>query len=194
MKAPAPFARFAAGSFDLIAADPPWTFKTYSERGQKKSPQAHYSCLPIEAIAALPVADLAAADCWLLLWTCAPLLDVAFDVLAAWRFDYVSRTAWRKITCNGLERLGPGYVVRTVHEDILIARRGRPAIGKPFKSIFDGEAREHSRKPESFYRHAEQFAPGARRLDLFSRQRRPGWSVWGDQIDKFGSLELEASA
>ena len=27
--------------------------------------------------------------------------------------------------------------------------------------------------------------PDVQRLELFSRQRREGWSVWGNEVDKF---------
>lgn len=33
---------------------------------------------------------------------------------------------------------------------------------------------------------AEQLMPDARRLELFSRQRRLGWSTWGNESQKFG--------
>src|SRR5690242_923507 len=32
-----------SGSFDLVVADPPWQFETFSERGLGKSPERHYS-------------------------------------------------------------------------------------------------------------------------------------------------------
>jgi N6-adenosine-specific RNA methylase IME4 len=71
------------------------------------------------------------------------------------------------------------------HENILIGSRGKPKMGKPFPSLFDGVAREHSRKPDEFYALAEAFAPDARRLDLFGRQSRAGWDVWGVESTKF---------
>ena len=37
--------------YNIIYADPPWTFRTYSEKGkQKKSAECHYSCMKIEDI------------------------------------------------------------------------------------------------------------------------------------------------
>jgi len=180
-----PFGALEPQSYGLIAADPPWLFKTHSDRGLGKSPQAHYRCMSIEDIKDLPVYDLAADDCWLMLWTSAPLLDRGFDVMRAWGFTYSSRFVWRKLTKNGRPAMGPGYVVRSLHEDILIGKRGKPRAAKALPSIFEGERREHSRKPETFYALAERFAPNVRRLDLFSRQSRPGWDSWGDQSTKF---------
>lgn len=180
-----PFSPYRPFSFDVVCADPPWLFSLRSEKGEGKAPQAHYACMDIGAIKALPVGDLASRDCWLFLWTSAPLLDQAFDVLRAWSFSYVSRTTWRKTTVNGKVRVGPGYVVRSMSEDVLIGKIGAPSCAKALPSLFDGLAREHSRKPDEFFRLVEGFAPDAARLDLFSRESRAGWSNWGDEANKF---------
>ena len=183
--APAPFRRLRRDSFDVIVADPPWTFSARSALGLKKSPQAHYGCMDLDAIKALPVAELARRDCWLFLWTSAPLLDRAFEVMGAWGFAYKSRFTWRKTTVNAKTRVGPGYVVRTKSEDVLIGARGAPDFARALPSLFDGLAREHSRKPDVFFDLVEGFAPRAARLDLFSRQSRPGWVAWGNEARKF---------
>ena len=39
-------------------------------------------------IKALPVAEWAADDCVLLLWTTDPLLEKAFEIIRAWGFTY----------------------------------------------------------------------------------------------------------
>jgi N6-adenosine-specific RNA methylase IME4 len=180
-----PFDPFRPFSFDVIAADPPWTFDLRSEKGEGKAPQAHYDCMSLDAIKAMPVGDLARGDCWLFLWTCAPMLDQAFEVMRAWGFKYKSRITWRKTTVNGKVRVGPGYIVRSMTEDVLIGAVGAPVIGRALPSVFDGLAREHSRKPDEFFALVEDFAPAAFRLDLFSRQTRPGWANWGDEATKF---------
>ena len=56
------YAASASGPFDLIYADPPWHFETSSNKGQGKSPSAHYATLDIDAICRLPVRDIAAPD------------------------------------------------------------------------------------------------------------------------------------
>ena len=54
--------------YNIIYADPPWQFKTYSKRGSlKKSADCHYSCMDLEDIKALQVSDIAAEDCILFL-------------------------------------------------------------------------------------------------------------------------------
>lgn len=181
-----PLAPLTPFSFDLIAADPPWSFNLYSEAGEEKSPQAHYDCMPIEDIMALPVGHLVGANSWLLLWATAPLLPEALAVMSAWGFTYKTRISWRKLTANGKTAMGPGYIARTMHEDVLIGACGSPERRRALPSLFDGVRREHSRKPAEFYPLVDAFAaPHARKLDLFSRETRPGWTSWGREVGKF---------
>lgn len=172
-------------SYDVIVADPPWLFDLRSSNGEEKSPQAHYDCMSFDDIARMRVGDLARGDAWLFLWTCAWSLDRAFDIMTAWGFTYKSRITWRKVTVNGKSRIGPGYVVRSMSEDVLIGAVGRPPYAGALPSIFDGVAREHSRKPEEFFALIERFAPKARRIDLFSRQTRLDWDNFGNEATKF---------
>jgi N6-adenosine-specific RNA methylase IME4 len=53
-------------------------------------------------------------------------------------------------------------------------------------SLFDGIAREHSRKPDEFYGIVTEYTPAAlRRADLFARETRPGFDGWGNEVGKF---------
>src|SRR5262249_13715694 len=63
--------------YKVIYADPPWTFATYSRKGKGRSAEAHYDCMSMAEIKALPVAHWAAEDCVLFLWTTDPLLEMA---------------------------------------------------------------------------------------------------------------------
>ena len=44
--------------------------------------------------------------------------------------------------------------------------------------------REHSRKPDEFYRRVEMYCDGPF-VDLFACEQRPNWSTWGDETDRF---------
>ncbi len=173
-------------SFDFIMADPPWLYKVRSEKGEGKSAQAHYKCMPLDKIKAMPVLDLASENCLLWLYATNPMLFQAYEVLIDWGFDFVTAGSWEKITKNGKQAFGPGYVLRTSNEPFLIGKRGEPKTTKSVRSSFAGVVRGHSRKPEEGYRHAEKLMPNARRLELFSRTNRKGWTVWGDETGKFG--------
>lgn len=193
MIAPWQFDGLTMFGYSLIVADPPWDFELYSEAGHAKSAKAHYATMSLADIMALRVGDLAQGDCLLLLWCCEWMPPAARqEVLNAWGFTYKTTIIWRKTTCNGKVRMGPGYRARTMHEPVIVAAVGNPKH-TAFPSIFDGIAREHSRKPEEFYRMVEAAAPLAVRADLFSRQRRPGWDGWGNEAEKFSVRAPEAA-
>jgi N6-adenosine-specific RNA methylase IME4 len=44
--------------------------------------------------------------------------------------------------------------------------------------------REHSRKPDGIHERIERLVAGPY-LELFARQKRPNWTVWGNQTEKF---------
>ena len=70
----------ATRKYPVIYADPPWRFQNFSQKGEGRNAIAHYDCLNAEALANLPVADYAAADCTLLMWATDPLLPQALRV------------------------------------------------------------------------------------------------------------------
>ena len=74
--------------YGVIYADPPWLFKTRSDKGKDKSPERHYPVLSLADICNLPVSDIAKPDSVLLMWVCDPMLDQAFKVIDAWGFKY----------------------------------------------------------------------------------------------------------
>lgn len=175
--------------YDVIVADPPWRFRMWSQTNLAKSPAKHYDLMTTADVAAIPVESLCKPDCILLLWTSAPMLFDGFEVAKGWGFPkYVSRTAWRKVFPSGKQAMGPGYWVRTMHEDVLIFTRGKPKIDKAFPSLFEGVRREHSRKPEIFYDMVRERTPGRRRCDLFSREVRNGFDGWGREHGKFNAV------
>lgn len=190
-----------AGGFGLIMADPPWSFDNWSAKGEAKNAKAHYDCEPWEAIAGLPVSALAADDCLLWLWATNPMLPQALAVMSAWGFTFKTAGHWVKRTVNGKIAFGPGYVLRCAGEPFLFGTKGTPllegdpfligSIGKPktvaknVRSVIEGPIRDHSRKPDEAFAAAEALMPDVRRIELFSREFRPGWACWGNEIGKF---------
>lgn len=174
------------GGYGLIMADPPWAFVTRSERGiTPKGAGGQYALMPLEAIRALPVERLAARDCLLWLWATNPMLPDALGVLAAWGFTFKTHGAWVKRGASGALAFGTGYILRSAHETFLIGTRGAPRCTRAVRSVVEAPRREHSRKPAEAFAAAEALLPGVARLELFSRESRPGWDAWGDEAGKF---------
>jgi N6-adenosine-specific RNA methylase IME4 len=189
-----------AGEYKVIYADPPWRFATYSDKGKGRSPDAHYDCLSLEEITALPVGTWAARDAVLLLWATDPLLPRALEVIEAWGFTYktvgfywvkLNKSAAPITSGNGpllAERdffTGLGFWTRANPEPCLLATRGHPkrSAGDVPKLLI-APRREHSRKPDDAYGRIERLLPGPY-LELFARQSRPGWDGWGNQPGLF---------
>lgn len=174
-----------AGGFDLIMADPPWSFDNFSAKGEAKNAKAQYECTPLEWIRSLPVSALAAENCVLMLWATNPMLPQAFDVMSAWGFTYKTAGHWAKRTKHGKLAFGTGYILRCAGEPFLIGVRGSPKTSRSVRSVIEGPVREHSRKPDEAFAAAEALMPEARRIELFSRQARPGWANWGNEMNLF---------
>lgn len=183
-----PFGSLTPGAYGLIMADPPWRFETYSDLGRGKSAEQHYSTMTLDDIAALPIADLAAPDCLLWLWATAPMLHVQIGLLDRWGFKFKTSGTWVKTTTHGKIAFGTGYILRNAHEPFLIATRGKPACTRSVRSVVMAQTTGHSRKPAAAFAAAEALLPGVRRVELFSRQNRPGWDAWGDQTGLFDEV------
>jgi N6-adenosine-specific RNA methylase IME4 len=171
--------------YDLIMIDCAWEIELYSDKGLGKAPQAHYECMPIEEIKAMPVGHLASPDCLLWCWCTAPMVDQALEAVAGWGFKYSTMGTWVKTTKNRKLCFGTGYRLRSCAEFYIIATVGRPKTTKGTRNAILGLRREHSRKPELAYQHCEQLMPGARKVDVFSREKRKGWDNWGKERFKF---------
>jgi N6-adenosine-specific RNA methylase IME4 len=166
--------------FDVAVVDCPTPFELYSQKGNKKSASAQYETMSWEDLAAMPVGHLMRANGILLLWACPPTLDKSIDLLKGWGAIYKTELVWPK------GRMGPGYRSRGMHESILLGAFGdERQIHKAFYGVVEGKARQHSRKPESFYRMVVDRTPGLDRCDIFARQSRPGFSTWGHEATLF---------
>lgn len=197
-----PFGHLQAGAYSVITADPPWSYVVYSDRGKRRSAERHYETMGLEDIKSLPVADLATKDAHLFLWITGPHLvqGCHVEIMRAWGFEPSSMAfVWLKpkkalyeqaelffTLSESLFVKGMGHTTRQNAEFVVLGRRGSPKrFTKAMHQIIVAPRREHSRKPEEFYDRVQVYAGDARRCELFSRQRRPGWDVWGDEATKF---------
>src|SRR6516162_9682479 len=154
-----------------ILADPPIPFATWSPRGEGRSPQHHYRCLNYEELASIPIANVAAPNCFLFLWVPLRSVFLVEPLMQAWGFEFSgSAFCWAKQNKSGICWLG---------------RRGKPKrISAGVRELIIAPVREHSRKPDEVYMRIEEFCAGPY-LELFARQCWPGWTCVGDESQKF---------
>ena len=173
--------------YSVIYADPPWSFKTYSNKGKDRSPEKHYNVMSFKDICNLPVNKIANDNSVLLMWVIDPLLDKAFEVINAWGFKYKTvGFTWAKTNRKSEGYFtGLGYWTRGNPEMCLLATKGKPKrISKSVPQLVVEQRREHSRKPDIMYNHIENLLEGPY-IELFARTQRNGWDSWGNQTDKF---------
>lgn len=168
------------GKYQVIYADPPWQYgqEQHGKEEQETVLESHYPTMPTEDICKLPVTDLVADNAVLFLWTTSPKLFEAKQVIDAWGFDYKSSMIWDKVKHN------VGYYVSVRHEFLLICTKGSclPDSNKLIDSVQTIErSNRHSEKPERFYEIIEEMYKG-KKIELFSRNKRKNWEVWGNQI------------
>ena len=189
------FSQIPRRHYNVVEADPAWHHKSYSVKGQRRSPSRYYKTMTLEEICALPVKEIAHKNCHLMLWTTQPHLQQSFDVLRAWGFKYSScYIFWLKLNPKSADVIwmrasdfhtGMGFTTRKNVEIVLLGRRGSPKrLAKNLPDYLIAARRQHSRKPDAFYDHVRQYAAGPR-ISLFTRETREGFDSWGDEADKF---------
>ena len=75
--------------YNIIYADPPWEYKTYSRKGQSKktgSMLAHYNTMSLEELKKMGeiVRSISAEESILFMWVTFPTIEQAFEVIKAW--------------------------------------------------------------------------------------------------------------
>jgi N6-adenosine-specific RNA methylase IME4 len=171
--------------FNIIYADPPWSFDTYSDKGKGRSPEQHYSVMTIKGICALPVADIAAKDSILFMWATYPRLPEAFEVINTWGFAYKTVAfTWAKLNPCGIGfSLGLGFWTRANPEICLLATRGKPKrVSGNVPNLVIAPRGRHSAKPPEVRERIVKLVGDLPRIELFARERASGWACWGNQV------------
>ena len=178
--------------FACILADPPWQYRdkvhaarvrgvkaaNYSHGADKirgrRGAEGYYPTMSVDAICALPVADVAAPDAHLYLWCTNAFIEQAHQVARAWGFTPNTILTWVK------PGMGMGYHFRNNTEHVLFAVRGHLRTRRRDQptAFLAPRSKVHSEKPDRLYAIIERMSPGPR-LELFARSVRRGWHGWG---------------
>jgi N6-adenosine-specific RNA methylase IME4 len=161
--------------YRIIYADPPWDYGAHLQPDYQSSPHDYYPVIEISAICEIPVCDWVEDDAVLFLWVTSPLLEKSFQVVHAWGFEYKACFVWDKVKHN------MGNYNSARHEFLFICTRGgcTPDNKQLIDSVQSIERGKHSEKPVEFYDIIETLYTHGRKLELFARQKREGWDVYG---------------
>ncbi len=185
----------------VIISDPPWRYAFSRSRSRRIENQYATLAVPEIMEARRVLVELTrSVRLWgevysdpppaiLYLWATAPKLPEALAVMSSWDFEYKTHLVWDKV------RVGMGYWARGRHELVLVGTRGDaspPAPALRLPSIVREKRGAHSVKPDWLHEHVEKAFPQARKIELFARRPRAGWTVWGDEVGGVGGVAEEA--
>jgi N6-adenosine-specific RNA methylase IME4 len=197
--------------FGVIYADPAWPWQTWGGDSGKihTSVDTHYGTSPLAEIAALPVAQLAADDCALLLWCTWPHVSIGTHVkiIEAWGLKPSSCAfVWVKTKDDGSlfvgdecpttddTSVGNGYGTRSNSEVCLLATKGSPLrLHADVRQVVFAPVGEHSEKPAEVRRRIERLFAGPY-LELYARKPAEGWTSWGNEIARAGFAQMSEAA
>lgn len=188
--------------YKTLMVDPPWAYND-DMPGPGRGSSSHYDTLHYGTVLGMApqIQEITAASAHLYLWTTNSFMEEAMEIASAWGFDQKTIITWVKVTDEprGLphnrdysvdikERIGMGHYARNVTEHILFCTKGNLSTNRnDAANVFFAERSEHSSKPQKAYKLAEELSPTPR-LDMFSRSKRSGWDVWGDETPEDSDL------
>lgn len=176
---------FPNKKYQVIYADPAWTFKVYSDKGKGRSAENHYTVSSLVEMKKLPVFELADDNCALFMWATYPNLKEAFELMEAWGFTYktVAFTWAKKNKKTDSFFLGLGYWTRANPEICLLGTKGNPKrVSKSVRNLVISKIGRHSEKPMEVRESIVELMGDVPRIELFARQHIEGWDVWGNEI------------
>lgn len=166
--------------YQIIYADPPWK---QTKGGLRKcrpnqSKELDYPVLSTEEIGSiLHIFDAPIV----FVWTIDKYLHETEKIMEDYKLH--ARIIWDKK--NGV---APAFTVRFSHEYLLWFYRtpmlqiSKEQRGK-FTTVLREKATKHSRKPICAYEMIEKLYPNTNKLELFARNKRRGWDVWGNEVE-----------
>lgn len=166
--------------YQTIVVDPPWDYAGVGLEHHRITP-VPYATMSVDAIAALPVGELAEEKAHLYLWTTNHFLPSSFALLERWGFRYATLLTWVKPH----QVIAHYFLSQTEH--VLFGVKGSlPLVrgnDRLTNVIVGDRPKLHSSKPGAFYQLVESCSPGPW-LELFARRTRPGWISWGAEVSK----------
>lgn len=123
------------------------------------------------------------------MWATFPQIADALRVMEAWGFEYKTCAfVWiKKNRKSNTNFWGMGAYTRANAEICLLGVTPGFKPAAQIKShavhqVIESPVEEHSKKPEETRRRIVKLLGDVPRIELFARQRSPGWDAWGNEI------------
>jgi len=177
---------FPTEKYNTIVIDPPWDISMAGSRSVRPNfaKELHYKTMTLDEIKQIPICQIANKGCHVYCWTTNKMLRQTFDVLESWGVNFHLCLVWIKPSA-----ITPCFAYKFATEFCLLGFYGKPMqnfIGAGKLNWIEKFQKQgkHSSKPDEFYNLIEQMSP-APRIDIFARQEREGWDVWGNEVPDF---------
>ena len=185
--------------YDIIYADPAWQYNSRMALGKgakRSSVEDYYDSMNLDDIKNLPIKNMSSDNSILFMWVTMPKLNIAFDVINAWGFNYKTCAfVWvkrnklfneeRNEKRGGIDDfMGQGRWVRQNAELCLLATKGKPKrLSAKVRQIIYTPIEAHSKKPNRVKGDIIELCGDLPKIELFSRSNADGWDAWGNEVD-----------
>lgn len=173
---------FPNKKYNIIYSDPAWS---YTGNMMNSSATDHYKTMSLQDICNLPVKKIADNNCILFMWVTLPKLNQFMDVIKSWGFEYKS-TAFVWVKKNKISNsffMGLGRWTRANPEICVLATKGKISRrSNKVRQLQIFPIEQHSKKPDEFRNLIIELCGDLPRIELFARQKTPGWDAWGNEV------------
>tara|TARA_R110000772_G_scaffold67595_1_gene150090 strand:+ start:4920 stop:5474 length:555 start_codon:yes stop_codon:yes gene_type:complete len=181
--------------YEIIYCDPPWQFNNKKTGGSMKSgASSHYLTTGIEGLKSIPINDIAADNCTLIMWYVGSMPQEAIDLVNAWGFTIKNMNGfvWNKLTVKGNPFFGMGFRTRAGSESAIIAIKGKSKVNShSVRAVHSFPVSKHSKKPIEFRDLIVELCGDLPRLEMFARDSAEGWDVFGNEAPN--SIEIKGT-
>jgi len=168
--------------YNVIVIDPPWQVKKLKNKLRPNQINMDYPTMSIDEIKLLDIKHISEDNCYCFLWTTQKFLWQSKDILENWGFNHLCTMVWEKTygRSSGMALYG----FRWNAEFILVGTKGKKDMfpkKKLIPLVFQAENIRHSQKPNKFYELIKDL--GDKRIDIFAREKKEGWDVYGNEVN-----------
>jgi len=188
--------------FTCIVCDPPYAFSDKLKQSDVlRGAESNYSTMTIDQIKSIPIKDIASEDGAILaLWVPSSLLKEGLEIMECYGFKHKQTYIWVKsknnksiskeknkndFSLNHTLAFGMGRLFRNCHEICLIGINNnkiyKKLSNKSQRTVSFSENLKHSKKPEDLQDSLDYMFPNERKIEIFARRKRDGWTCLGNQ-------------